>query len=173
MLLPLLSFLFLIPLSTSLSCLPCCTEQDLLTTTMGCTTCYPQSPSECRSGQLTKDVCGCCDVCAQAAGEVCGGPWGISGTCAEDLYCDISSRGTTPPYGHFGYEGICRPTDYKDDFCCERKIVKETRDVYILDRNTGRKALDICLDSCVYRKEGGGRGDLFCFQSGNMQVDCK
>ena len=50
--------------------------------------------------------------------------------------------------------------------------MKETRDVYILDRNTGRKALDICLDSCVYRKEGGGRGDLFCFQSGNMQVEC-
>ena len=55
----------------------------------------------------------------------------------------------------------------------ERKIVMETCDVYILDRNTGRKALDICLDSCVYRKEGGGRGDLFCFQSGNMQVDYK
>ena len=51
--------------------------------------------------------------------------------------------------------------------------MKETCDVYILDMNTGKKALDICLDSCVYRKEGGGREDLFCFQSGNMQVECK
>ena len=135
-------------------------------------TCSPKSPSECRSGQLTKDVCGCCEECAKAAGEVCGGPWGISGTCAEDLFCDISSGGTTPAFS-FNTEGICRPKDYKDDFCCERKIVKETRAVYILDMNTGKKALDICLDSCVYRKEGGGREDLFCFQSGNMQVECK
>ena len=77
--------------------------------------------------------------------------------------------GTTPAFS-FKEDGICRPTDFKDDFCYERKIVKETRDVYILDMKRGRMALDICLDSCVYRKEGGGREDLFCFQSGNMQV---
>merc|ERR1712223_1076143 len=50
-----------------------------------------ESPCEkiecCASGELTFDACGCCPVCAKAAQESCGGPWGISGRCVSGLNC--------------------------------------------------------------------------------------
>jgi len=58
----------------SLSCLPC---QEV--------TCPP--PACCTSGSYTLGICGCCQVCAQAEGEACGGPWGTSGSCAAGLRC--------------------------------------------------------------------------------------
>ena len=42
-----------------------------------------QKPTCCNSGQLTTDACGCCPVCAKDQNEICGGPWGTSGTCAS------------------------------------------------------------------------------------------
>ena len=42
-----------------------------------------QKPTCCNSGQLTTDACGCCPVCAKDQSEICGGPWGTSGTCAS------------------------------------------------------------------------------------------
>ena len=42
----------------------------------------------------------------------------------------------------------------------ERKIVMETRDVYILDRNTGRKALDIFFGYLCVQEEGRWEGTL-------------
>ena len=83
------------------------------------------------------------------------------GKCAEELYCDlpIYLEGTL----NVNYAGgICRQNNPKDD-CCERKVLKETHEVFTLDTVSGTKALDICLDCCVYRKEGGDTGELFCF----------
>ena len=42
-----------------------------------------QKSTCCKSGQLTTDACGCCPVCAKDQNEICGGPWGTSGTCAS------------------------------------------------------------------------------------------
>ncbi|XP_019643786.1 PREDICTED: cysteine-rich motor neuron 1 protein-like [Branchiostoma belcheri] len=59
----------------ALSCLQC-----------GTFTC-PPLPS-CQ-GDVTKDACGCCDVCAKIPGESCGGQWNISGTCSSGLTCVV------------------------------------------------------------------------------------
>ena len=58
----------------ALSCLPC-----------GTTPC--EAPACCDSGAYTKDVCGCCNVCAKSEGEACGGPWNTSGRCKNEHSC--------------------------------------------------------------------------------------
>ena len=67
--------LFFHPFS-GLSCLPC-NKID----------CKPLSSSDCSSGELTLDVCKCCNVCAKAHYETCGGQWGLNGQCAEGFTC--------------------------------------------------------------------------------------
>jgi hypothetical protein len=106
-----------------------------------------------------------------AVGQDCGGPWDYHGTCADDLYCDKSSdpHFTISTGFNFNLKGICTPKNYKDDFCCDRKVVKETGEVYTLDMASYRKALDICLDSCVYLKEGDESGTVFCFMQGSIE----
>jgi len=44
-------------------------------------------PACCTSGSYTLGVCGCCEVCAKAEGESCGGLWGFAGSCAAGLRC--------------------------------------------------------------------------------------
>jgi len=46
-----------------------------------------ETPTCCSSGKLTLDACGCCQVCAKAQNETCGGPWDTSGHCATGLNC--------------------------------------------------------------------------------------
>ncbi|XP_078588087.1 cysteine-rich motor neuron 1 protein-like isoform X2 [Branchiostoma floridae x Branchiostoma japonicum] len=75
---------------SALSCLQC-----------GTFTCAPVPP--CR-GDITKDPCGCCDVCAKIEGEGCGGPWDISGTCSSGLTCVIDPG---DPLGSFNAAGTC------------------------------------------------------------------
>ena len=104
-------------------------------------------------------------MCAKAGGQKCNGWCGMYGKCAEELYCDlpIYLEGTL----NVNYAGgICRQNNPNDD-CCERKVLKETQEVFTLDTVSGTKALDICLDSCVYRKEGDDTGELVCFKKGN------
>ena len=48
---------------------------------------FSQTPKCCPSGKLTLDACGCCQVCAKAQNEICGGPWYTSGQCASGLDC--------------------------------------------------------------------------------------
>ncbi|XP_069773912.1 serine protease HTRA1-like [Narcine bancroftii] len=43
----------------------------------------PPAPANCTEGRV-KDWCGCCDVCAAAEGESCGGRHGV---CAEGFQC--------------------------------------------------------------------------------------
>ena len=55
-------------------------------------------------GGLTKDVCNCCNACAKVKGEVCGGTFGISGTCDKNLRCnkppkDFNANGRCGKYG--------------------------------------------------------------------------
>jgi len=179
MLLPLLSLLLLhlVHLATSLSCLPCCTgqsaqdHQDIAT--LYCLSCDLVDSSECASGELTKDVCGCCDVCAKAAGQECGGPWGVMGTCAASyLYCDFSAQEIKPDSFDFNAVGVCKQKNPTTE-CCERKVVKETLDVYTLMIDSGRDALEECLDNCVFRKEGDVGENAFCFKKGDLQVECQ
>ncbi|XP_066276590.1 cysteine-rich motor neuron 1 protein-like isoform X1 [Branchiostoma lanceolatum] len=91
----------------ALSCLEC-----------GTYTCTPLPL--CR-GDVTKDVCNCCDVCAKIAGEGCGGPWGIAGTCSRGLTCvkdpndpleDFQSSGTCecPAHSSWNQCGSACPT---------------------------------------------------------------
>merc|ERR1719228_1055598 len=106
-----LSLAILVHLGNTLSCGPCCHDQETMRIEMGCIPCGPP-PMDC---QLVKDVCGCCDVCAKTEGEECGGPWNITGICADGLTCanpdhdpSISSMMNTP--------GVCRGPD---DWCCK------------------------------------------------------
>ncbi|KAG8224732.1 hypothetical protein J437_LFUL006450 [Ladona fulva] len=64
-----------------------------------------KKPLKCPYG-IAKDVCGCCDVCANGVGEECGGESGILGRCGKGLRCDRRPRGNEalPPEMT---EGIC------------------------------------------------------------------
>ncbi|ROT74193.1 crustacean hematopoietic factor-like protein [Penaeus vannamei] len=55
---------------------------------------------DCEYGHLP-GICNRCE-CAKGPGEVCGGPWGSSGFCAEGLVCDKDPE-------DFNAEGECRP----------------------------------------------------------------
>lgn len=60
---------------------------------MKCPECKNEpSPTDCASGCLTKDRCGCCLVCAKAEGKKCGGYSYSKGYCADGLYCDRASE---------------------------------------------------------------------------------
>jgi len=83
----------------SLRCLPCQEAE-----------CSP--PSCCASGSVTLGVCGCCQVCAKAEGETCGGPWATSGSCAAGLRCfrqcgDVEDEEYCRDYGLFNAYGVC------------------------------------------------------------------
>ena len=47
----------------------------------------PAPPTCCESGQYTYDECGCCQKCAKAELQTCGGASGISGKCGSGLQC--------------------------------------------------------------------------------------
>ena len=141
-----------------------------------CASCPPPlTTSECVSGEVTKDECHCCDVCAKAEGEECGGPWGFAGTCASYLFCDVDlESATTPYYDYYEYYntiGICRPRREQTE-CCQMKIVNETNDVYVLDTESDLKTLPVCLDNCVYKRKEDTSGSVFCFKKGNITVEC-
>ncbi|KAI4897410.1 hypothetical protein NFI96_024484 [Prochilodus magdalenae] len=57
---------------------------------------------QCPGGQVL-DVCRCCYECAKQKGEICGGLWGLSGTCDQGLRCIKHGRGRHS-------EGVCRGT---------------------------------------------------------------
>ena len=110
MLLQLIFFLHLLHFCVSCSCpYPCPSEGY----------CSP-TPSSCASGQIIKDRCSCCDVCAKVAAQKCNGWCGMYGKCAEELYCDlpIYIEGTLDVI-YAG--GICRQNNPKDD-CCETEV---------------------------------------------------
>ncbi|XP_053630488.1 venom protein 302 [Cherax quadricarinatus] len=52
--------------------------------------CSQLDPADCSNG-VTKDMCGCCTVCAGVLGEECGGPWNIYGDCGTSLECHQES----------------------------------------------------------------------------------
>merc|ERR1712042_85169 len=89
--------------STSLRCSPCHTYE-----------CKDEpNPWECKSGQLTSDVCDCCNVCAKTTGEKCSGWWasGVYGDCADYLYCDVNRK----------RKGVCKPNTCKIGKDCYKK----------------------------------------------------
>ena len=51
-------------------------------------TCTPVKDLNCKGGTVA-DMCGCCDVCAKVADDVCGGPYDMMGRCDQGLRCDI------------------------------------------------------------------------------------
>ena len=124
-----------------------------------CAACEPIFPTNCTSGQLGKDMCGCCDVCANAEGEECGGVWNMAGTCADYLFCEEHSVGNFLP-------GICKT---KDDSCCERKVSVLTGESYILDK----KYDSFCTYNCAYRKEQDPSPFLYCFKQEDKNIVCQ
>nr|API81349.1 venom toxin [Hemiscorpius lepturus] len=84
----------------SLSC-PCWRDRSI---------CRP-APTDCKLG-LTKDACGCCDICFKIEGEKCGGPWGTSGRCGEGLECVApkpEKAEDVPQHIARHQEGVCKP----------------------------------------------------------------
>ena len=70
----------------------------------------------CPSGEQVFGICGCCPTCAKAENESCGGPWGISGTCATGFYC----RGETDySFGGFPRDGICTKIEHEGQYHTE------------------------------------------------------
>ena len=94
----------------------CCENQNMTATTATnkpCLECLPTAPY-CASGQLIKDACNCCVVCAKAEGDECGY---VMDACADNLYCDKPPPKT--PQSCRIPSGICRkkkveskPDDY-------------------------------------------------------------
>lgn len=84
----LLLFVVMIEICTSLSCLPC--NRKL---------CVKQEKKLKCVGNLVRDACGCCYVCAKQLNEYCGGLWNISGICDVGLMCQ--------PFSFYGPLGIC------------------------------------------------------------------
>ena len=87
-----------------LSCIPICYEDHPGSTKdnnnyspgydnqMDCYRCEKLDPAlNCTTGELVRGACGC-QECAKDEGEECGGPWGISGSCASHL-CQIHHLG--------------------------------------------------------------------------------
>ncbi|XP_066962768.1 venom protein 302-like [Macrobrachium rosenbergii] len=92
----LLGFVALIESAYGLTC-PCHKDVDFTCT---------DEPTEasCSYGRVD-DACKCCKECAKGPEEQCGGPWGVSGTCAEGYTC------VKVPGGYedsLGFEGKCQ-----------------------------------------------------------------
>ncbi|XP_065644974.1 antistasin-like isoform X1 [Hydra vulgaris] len=69
---------------------------------MNCALVRCKSPVGCKGKAGTvKDLCGCCDVCAQASGEKCGGSRLNAKKCGNQLEC-VKKNSTD-------LMGICRP----------------------------------------------------------------
>merc|ERR1712215_548683 len=196
-----LLMLQLVKITTSLSCMRCCDEQEQTgysdhgddhhhsievlglhgqhkdhVENLDCTVCTRKYPEDCTSGQLTWDVCGCCQVCAKAEGDVCGGPWGIRGTCADFLFCDLNLEEI---HDEFNADGICRvePLDHNHTIdilgvdghhidhtqdCCENLVAKSNGDVFKLDNKRGLKKH--CVHGCLYRREGDVNNEGSCLE---------
>ena len=107
-------------------------------------------------------MCGCCDVCAKAEGEVCGGPWGKDGVCADNLTCEKLDP------NDFNTSGTCKLELQYLETCCKKKVVKSTGEEYLLEMNSRQKALPNCLDECVYKKDE----IFYCFEKGDLEIDC-
>jgi len=93
----------------------------------------------CTAGILEGgDPCGCCDVCAKDIGEVCGGPWDITGICANWLTC---LKDTSIPNFDFNAEGTCVRGDGTAEF--EQRFI-------VLGQNKGvtwQRARTLCQDA--------------------------
>ncbi|XP_066276577.1 cysteine-rich motor neuron 1 protein-like isoform X2 [Branchiostoma lanceolatum] len=79
----------------------------VIVTSVAGLSCSPCEDHECSKpppckGDIVKDACGCCDVCAKVEGERCGGPWKISGVCSSGLFCDKDQD-------DFNAVGVCKP----------------------------------------------------------------
>eukprot|EP00092_Neocalanus_flemingeri_P103682 GFUD01132710.1.p1 GENE.GFUD01132710.1~~GFUD01132710.1.p1 ORF type:complete len:153 (+),score=38.38 GFUD01132710.1:2-460(+) len=78
--------------------------------------CPYKPPMSCTSKEITKDSQGCCDECAKAAGELCGGDSEILGKCSSGLKCNFDINA-----------GIC----LKETGCKCNGLVLEVSGVYI------------------------------------------
>jgi len=121
---------------------PVCTSPEpvcTITKPEGCTECPKSPPMDCASGHLTKDVCGCCDVCAKAEGETCGGMWGMSGTCAPGLNCETAKPlPNTKPYFNHNEAGVCvKDSTGQDTSCCDPGPKEEILDYHRMPRAEG------------------------------------
>ncbi|XP_067680329.1 cysteine-rich motor neuron 1 protein-like [Haliotis asinina] len=67
--------------------------------------CPPVPRDQCHAGVVT-DICGCCQECARALNETCGGKYGIFGKCGPGLKCFISPAVGQAISGQD--DGICR-----------------------------------------------------------------
>eukprot|EP00090_Calanus_glacialis_P046480 TRINITY_DN9154_c0_g1_i1.p1 TRINITY_DN9154_c0_g1~~TRINITY_DN9154_c0_g1_i1.p1 ORF type:complete len:403 (-),score=92.87 TRINITY_DN9154_c0_g1_i1:93-1301(-) len=112
----------------------------------------PAPPTCCESGQYAFDECGCCQKCAKAELQTCGGASDISGRCAAGLQClktclpckTVGSRGK-PCIFPFKYAGstydkcTARDSDAGQPWCAT-EIDEEG---YVVDNAWGD-----CLEGC-------------------------
>ena len=61
------------------------------------------------------DVCGCCEMCANDVGQLCGGLWGLEGTCGDRLECVKLPKHKKKEYF---WTGICQKTRKKIRLDC-------------------------------------------------------
>ena len=71
-------------------------------------------------GGLVKDMCGCCDVCAKAESENCGGLFHFHGQCDKGLNCVSRKSNSVKILGENDLiSGTCEPSEY---FFDDRKL---------------------------------------------------
>ncbi|XP_047129917.1 antistasin-like [Hydra vulgaris] len=80
-------------------------------TCINCATVKCKAPEGCKAGTV-KDYCGCCDICAQASGEECGGLLENTKKCGNQLEC-VKKNDTIKS----DLMGICRPKCDQTQLC--------------------------------------------------------
>ena len=95
----------ILTMTEALRCLPC--KSTLRSPSA------PRYELNCKGG-LVKDICNCCDTCAQLNGEKCGGLWYIYGKCDHGLTCYMIYKSYKGPIviehkGEFNAPGKCIP----------------------------------------------------------------
>jgi len=112
----------------------------------------PAPPTCCESGQYAFDECGCCQKCAKAELQTCGGASDISGKCSSGLQClktclpckTVGSRGK-PCIFPFKYAGTtydkctARDSDNGQPWCA----TEIDEDGWVVDNAWGD-----CLEGC-------------------------
>ncbi|CAK9300775.1 unnamed protein product [Gordionus sp. m RMFG-2023] len=72
------------------------------------TKCSTPTPTDCK-GDITKDACGCCDVCAKVKDEECGGPFRTSGSLFNQGVCITEyPKEEGEPCGEVWTQGHCK-----------------------------------------------------------------
>ena len=110
------------------------------------------------------DACNCCQVCAKANLEACGGPYNLQGICGEDLLC----LKECPPFEECDLEfekywgvGKCQRSDLA------LTLIKSAPHYFVIDSSQIRKHFGTKVPKC----QGSGENlKCQCEQARHVEI---